>query len=167
MVVSDSSPLILLAKADLLEAFGGDFPEQVLIPPQVQMECCENKETFDGQLIARLIKEKRIVVRKLKNPAVAAEIRKEFNLGKGEAEAIALAQATKATLIFIEDRNGINACKILRLPFTGVLGILLRMHDKDVVSKEEALRKLDLLERYGRYKADIITDVRRRLETMK
>jgi predicted nucleic acid-binding protein len=167
MVVSDASPLILLAKADLLEAFLGEFPERVLIPPQVQIECCENKDTFDAQLIARLIKERHIAVRKLKNPAIAAQIRKEFNLGKGEAEAIALAQTTIAKLILIEDRNGMNACKILRLPFTGVLGILVRMHEKGLVSTEEAVRKLDLLERYGRYKADIIADVRRRLETMK
>jgi hypothetical protein len=66
VVVSDASPLILLAKADLLEAFLGEFPEPVLIPPQVQMECCEHKDTFDAQLIARLIKERHIVVRKLK-----------------------------------------------------------------------------------------------------
>ena len=81
--------------------FLGEFPERVLIPPQVQMECCETKDTFDAKLIARLIKERHIVVRKLKNPGVAAEIRKEFNLGRGEAEAIALAQSTMATLILI------------------------------------------------------------------
>ena len=159
--------MILLAKADLLEAFIEDFPERVLIPPQVHMESCGNKDTFDAQLIARLIKDRYMVVRKLKNPAVVAEIRKEFNLGKGEAEAIALAQATMAKLIFIEDRNGMNACKILRLPFSGVLGILVRMHDKGLVSTEEAIRKLDLLERYGRYKANILADVKGRLETMK
>jgi uncharacterized protein len=167
MAISDASPLILLAKADLLEAFLDDFPEQVLIPPQVQIECCENKDTFDAQLIARLIKEKRIVVRKVRSQTIAGRIRKEFNLGKGEAEAITLAQASKANLILIEDRNGINACKILKLPFTGVLGILLRMREKELVSKDEALRKLDLLKRYGRYKADIIADVRRRLEAVK
>ena len=167
MVVSDASPLILLAKIDLLEAFIGEFPERVLIPPQVQTECCATKDTFDAQLIARLIKERHIVVRKLKSPGVAAKIRKEFNLGKGEAEVIALAQTITAKLILIEDRNGMNACKILKLPFTGVLGILVRMHEKKLVSTEEAVRKLDLLERYGRYKADIIADVRRRLEAMK
>lgn len=121
----------------------------------------------DAQLIARLIKEKRITVRKLKNRMAAAQIRKEFSLGKGEAEAIALAHAAKAKLVFMEDRNGINACKILKLPFTGVLGILLRMREKELVSKEEALRKLELLQKYGRYKADIIADVKRRPEAKK
>jgi len=31
------------------------------------LSCCEHKDTFDAQLIARLIKERHIVVRKLKN----------------------------------------------------------------------------------------------------
>ncbi len=167
MAISDASPLILLAKAELLETFLDDFPEQVLIPRQVQVECCEKKDTFDAQLIARLIKEKRLAVRKLKNQAAANQIREEFNLGKGEAEAIALAQATKAKVVFIEDRNAVNACKILKLPFTGALGILLRMREKELISKEEALRKLEILQKYGRYKADIVADVRRRLEAKK
>jgi predicted nucleic acid-binding protein len=115
-------------------------------------------------LIARLIKEKRIVVRKLKNRSVAEQIRNDFNLGKGEAEAIALAQAMKGQLVFIEDRNAVNACKILKLPFVGVLGILLRMREKNLLSREDALRKLEILEKLGRYKASIIADVRRRLE---
>lgn len=167
MAISDASPLILLAKAELLETFLDDFPEQVWIPPYVQVECCGNKDTFDAQLIARLIKEKRIVVRKLKTQAVTEQIRKEFNLGRGAAEAIALAQTTKAKLVFIEDRNAVNACKILTLPFTGVLGILLRMRERKLISKDEALRKLEILQKYGRYKADIIADVKRRLEAKK
>jgi predicted nucleic acid-binding protein len=167
MAVSDASPLILLAKAELLEKFLEDFPEQILIPPHVLIECCENKDTFDAQLIARLIKEKRISVRKLKSQAAANQLREEFNLGKGEAEAIALAQSLKAEMIFIEDRNGINACKILKLPFAGVLGILLRMREKELISKDEALRTLEILQKYGRYKADILADVKRCLEAKK
>jgi predicted nucleic acid-binding protein len=167
MAVADASPLILLAKVELLETFLDDFPGEVLIPPHVQVECCENKDTFDAQLISRLIKEKRIVIRKLKTQAVAQQLRKEFNLGKGEAEAVALAQATKSDLVFIEDKKGVDACKILRLPFTGVLGILLRMREKGVIVKEEALRKLEILQKSGRYKSVIIADVKRRLEGKK
>jgi len=80
---------------------------------------------------------------------------------------VTLAQATKADLVFIEDRNGVNACKILKLPFTGVLGILLRMREKGLISKEEALVKLETLQTFGRYKIDIIADVKRRLGVKK
>jgi predicted nucleic acid-binding protein len=39
-------------------------------------------------------------------------------LGKGEAEAIALALKEKAELLGIDDKNGINACKLLGIRFT-------------------------------------------------
>ena len=164
MIVFDASPLILLARTELLEGFLTAFPEPVVIPPAVQVECCENKESFDAKLIAAVIKDKRITVRKLTTRKGFEQIRREFNLGIGEAEAIALARAIKAGLIAIEDRNGVNACKILKQPFTGVLGIVLRMHEKGLIEREQALRKLDILSKIGRYRAEIIQDVRQRLE---
>ena len=167
MIVFDASPLILLAKAELLERFLGSFPEPVVIPQAVQAECCENKVLFDAQLIARLIAEKHIEVRKLRDRKAFEQIRREFNLGIGEAQAIALAQASKARLIAIEDRNGVNACKILKLPFTGALGILLRMREKELIPEEDLLRKLEILRKYGRYSAEVLNDVRRRLEATK
>ena len=167
MIVFDASPLILLAKAELLERFLGSFPEPVVIPQAVQAECCENKVLFDAQLIARLIAEKHIEVRKLRDRKAFEQIRRGFNLGIGEAQAIALAQASKARLIAIEDRNGVNACKILKLPFTGALGILLRMREKELIPEEDLLRKLEILRKYGRYSAEVLNDVRRRLEATK
>lgn len=164
MIIFDASPLILLAKAELLTRFLGSSPEPVVIPQTVQAECCESKASFDAQLIARLIMEKHIEVRKLKVHKGFEQLRREFSLGAGEAQAIALAQTSNARLIVIEDRNGVNACKILKLPFTGALGILLRMREKELLSKEEVLGKLEILRKYGRYRADIVNDVRRRLE---
>ena len=98
-------------------------------------------------------------MRKLRGHEAFEQLRREFRLGVGEAQAIALAQASNARLIAIEDRNGSNACKILKLPFTGALGILLRMREKELISGEEVLRKLEILRKYGRYRA---RDCRRR-----
>ena len=167
MIVSDASPLILLAKTELLEGFLDAFPEPVVIPPAVEFECCENRASFDAKLIASLIKGKRIAVRTVGRRAGFERIRREFNLGVGEAEAIALAQLNKARLIAIEDKNGVNACKILKLSFIGVLGILIRMREMELVSREEALRKLEILKSLGRYRADIIEHVQQRLEAKK
>jgi len=164
MMVSDASPLILLAKCELLEMFLDGLVETLMIPPHVQVECCGSKDTFDAQLIGRLISEKRIIVRRVGNRTLATRIRREFNLGRGEAEAIALAQSMGSQLVIMEDRNGVNACKVLKLPFTGVLGILLRMHEKKSITAEESLQKLDVLRKYGRYKPEIVSDVRRLLE---
>ena len=64
-------------------------------------------------------------------------------------------------------RDAVNACKILKLPFTGAIGILLRMREKELTSEVETLRKLEILRKYGRYRAEIVDDVRRRLEAKK
>jgi predicted nucleic acid-binding protein len=164
MIVFDASPLILLAKSELLERFLSSFPEPAVIPTAVQAECCEKRDSFDAQLISRLIQEKHIRVRKLRSRPACDRIRREFNLGMGEAEAIALAHGSNASLIAIEDRNGVNACRILKLPFTGALGILIRMREKGLVSMEESLRRLETLQKFGRYRPEIIDDVRYRLE---
>ena len=97
-------------------------------------------------------------------PANSISCADDCAFDKGKAD---LAQSSKASLIAIEDRSGVNACKILRLPFTGALGILIRMREKDMVSEEEAVRKLETLQKFGRYRPDIIEDVKRRLEAKK
>jgi len=74
---------------------------------------------------------------------------------------------SKARLIAIADRSGVNACKILKLSFIGVLGILIRMRERGLVSREEALRKLEILKTFGRYRTDIVEHVRQRLEAKK
>jgi predicted nucleic acid-binding protein len=85
-------------------------------------------------------------------------------MGKGEAEAIALALREKALLVGIDDKNGINACKLLDISFTTAVGILLRTHEKGLIDRNTALAKLTALASYGRYKNSILEDARLRLE---
>ena len=85
-------------------------------------------------------------------------------LGRGEAEAIALALTKKAQLLAIDDKNGINACKLLSIPFTTAVGILIRSREMRLINTSEALEKLAALAKHGRYKGLIIEDARRKLE---
>ena len=78
-----------------------------------------------------------------------------------------MAFSSKSRLVAIDDKNGINACKLLKLPFATAINILLRMREKGRIENEAALIKLEALERYGRYKSDIIADARSRLEGYK
>jgi predicted nucleic acid-binding protein len=88
----------------------------------------------------------------------------DFCLGRGEAEAIALALNEKAQLLGIDDKNGINACKLLGIAFTTAVGILIRSREKGLLEEPEALEKLALLAKHGRYKDSIIEDARLQLE---
>jgi len=163
MVVFDASTLILLAKAELLELFLAGSKMKVAIPEEVEKECCRAKKTLDALIIEKAVVESKIKVVTVKNRALVAKLRADFSLGKGEAEAIVLALKKRA-LLGTDDKNGINASKLLGIAFTTAVGILIRSREKGLLERPEALAKLAILAKYGRYKDSIIEDARWRLE---
>jgi len=164
MIVLDASTLILLTKADLLEKFLDHVGQQVAVPAKVERESCRVKKSIDALMIQKAIRENRISVRTVKDRALCSKLQSDFGLGGGEAEAMALALSERATLVGIDDRNGIHACKLLKLGFTTAIGILVRMQEKGLLQKEEAVSKLGTLEQYGRYSPDIVADAHSKLE---
>jgi predicted nucleic acid-binding protein len=164
MLVLDASTLILLAKAELLGPFLEGIKLRAVIPEEVARECCGAKKTLDALVIQQALDESAITVIPVKNRKLVAKLQADFSLGQGEAEAIALAVGQRASLIGIDDKNGINACKLLGVPFTTAIGILLRSREKGLLDRSWALAALASLARYGRYKESIIEDARLKLE---
>lgn len=164
MIVFNSSTLILLAKAELLGTFLAEIKDKVVIPGQVQMECCEEKQSVDALFIRKAIQEKKLFVQPLKDKRLYGKILPDFPLGKGEAEALALAASQKARLFATDDKKAIQASKLLKIPFTTALDILVGMYEKGVLETQEARAKLEALQKYGRYKREIIEDAKSRLE---
>jgi len=164
MIVLNSSTLILLAKVELLDTFLAEIKDIVVIPRQVQTECCEEKQSVDALLIRKAIQEKKLLVQPLKDKRLYTKILLDFPLGKGEAEALALAASQRARFFATDDKKAIQASKLLRIPFTTALDILVGMYEKGVLEKQEAHEKLEALRKYGRYKKEIIEDAKSRLE---
>jgi predicted nucleic acid-binding protein len=164
MFVFDSSTLILIAKIEVLDIFLDEIAMDVAISEAVELECCESKMALDALIIQKAVDESRIKVVSVENKALAAKLRGDFRLGIGEAEAIALATLEKTLLVGIDDKSGINACKLLGISFTTAVGILVRSREKRLVSRSGALAKLAELAKHGRYKKSIIEDARVRLE---
>ncbi|HXB69748.1 MAG TPA: hypothetical protein VNY05_15965 [Candidatus Acidoferrales bacterium] len=164
MIVFDASTLILLAKAELLESFLMQSTLAAVVPREVAREACEEKSSFDSLLIRRLIAEKQIALESLRERTLFNKLRLDLGLGLGEAEAIALAVARSAQLAATDDKRAIDACKLVRMPFTSAVAILVRMHEKGAIDQQSALLKLGILERAGRYKKSIIGAARLRLE---
>ena len=164
MIVFDASTLILLAKSELLDPFLAGVKLEVAIPAEIEKECCGSKKTLDALIIQKALDETRIKVVAVKNRKVVAKLQADFGLGKGEAEAIALALNEKAQLLAIDDKNGINACKLLGVAFATAVAILIQSRQKRLLGGPDALAKLGLLAKYGRYKDSIIEDARRKLE---
>jgi len=164
MFVLDASTLILVTKAELLDLLLAHTGVPVAIPGEVAGECCSSKRALDAVVIQKALDESRIRTMVVKNRRLVAKLQADFSLGKGEAEAIALAVIEKAQLLGIHDKNGINACKLLGVAFTTAVGILVRSREKEWLEGPEALERLARLAKYGRYKDSIIDDARLKLE---
>lgn len=165
MIVFDACTLILIAKAELLDSFLTDIEVEAAIPMEVKKECCGVKKSLDALLIQKALHELRLKVIAVKNRKLVVKLQGDFGLGRGEAEAIVLALAEKAQVLGIDDKNGINACKLLGIAFTTAIGILVRSCEKGLLTGSEALAKLTTLAKHGRYKESILEDARRKLET--
>lgn len=165
MIVFDASTLILIAKAELLDLFLVNVALPAAIPGEVEKECCGSKKTLDALIIQKAVDESRIKTVVVRNRRLVAKLQADLSLGKGEAEALVLALNEKAQLLGIDDKNGINACKLLGVAFTTAVGILIRSREKGLLEESEALEKLALLAKHGRYKASIIEDARQKLES--
>ncbi len=115
LVVSNSTPLIHLAKIGRLELLGEFFGE-VLIPEAVYREC--------------------VVEERLKRSLM-------IKLDEGESEAIVLALEKKADLILIDDYDGREVARALGLKVTGTIGILLKAKFSGrITSLKDELEKL-------------------------
>jgi predicted nucleic acid-binding protein len=164
MFIFDASTLILIAKTEMLGEFLDGVNLQVAIPFEVEKECCRVKKSLDALMIQKALDESRIRAIAVKDRRLVTKLQGDFGLGRGEAEAIVLALAERARVLGIDDKNGINACKLLGVAFTTAVGILVRMREKRLFTIAEALVKLEALAKHGRYKPSILQDARRKLE---
>lgn len=152
MLVSNASTLILLAKASILQEFLDNF--KVVIPKEVFSEVVGNKDTFDSMLIRREIERGRINVGEIDGKKLKVMLQ-EFRLHEGEAAAYILFNDTKARAILTDDRELIKLCRIERTPFICSMAIIVRMYEKNLITKKNANDKLDRLYDYGRYSKGI------------
>ncbi len=164
VLVFDASTLILLAKSDLLDFFLEDFEGSLLLPAAVEEESTGFPGRPDGVLIRQRITEGRLTVEEVRQSNVLARLGRDFRLGAGEAEALALAlERGDSALVATDDRNAIRACRVLRIRFVTSLGILVRAVEKGLLSPEDGARCLERLRSYGRFKAEVIEEVARQI----
>jgi predicted nucleic acid-binding protein len=122
-VVSDSGPLIHLARAghfDLLQLLYG----RLLIPPSVYQEVVVRGRGQDG---SRELSRARWIHHRRPRRADLATALGAF-LGRGEAEAIALAAERKDTLLLIDEVHGRRVARKMGISVRGALGVLLQGH---------------------------------------
>jgi len=119
--VSNSSPIIHLAKIDQLNLLA-DFFDELIIPPAVYAECITDGKGRPE--VARIKQASWLRVVPVANQNLITLLNAEID--RGEAEAIVLALETQAGLILLDDADAREKARLYHLKMTGLLGILLR-----------------------------------------
>ncbi len=160
--VSDATSLILLAKVGLLESFTNRNP--VVVPQHVFNEVVKGKDKgrVDAFLVEKLRDEKKLIITFPKEET-KARIQKLFNLKGGELDVLAISLETKA-VILTDDKKCLNAAKALKVGFITTLDVVVTLHEKGALSKEKALKCMELLEEYGWYSRNLIKSYKEALK---
>jgi predicted nucleic acid-binding protein len=118
--VSDTGPLIALAKADALTLLKELFGD-VDVPPAVHRELLAKS----GAEAPRLDVAFAAYLHVTNPPPVPLDVQRvTAHLGAGEQQAIALAYQT-GSLLLIDDRSGRSAARRLGVSVTGTVGVLV------------------------------------------
>lgn len=141
-VVSDSTPLIHLAKVGHIEILFSLYKE-ILITKEVYREAVEEGillEKEDAGFIHDYVG-KGIHVKSPKSSS--KHLVEKYLIHRGEADSIQLAKETGAQLILMNERDGRNAAKSEGLNVRGSIGILFDALKTGVINDEEALNILE------------------------
>ena len=170
LVIIDSSSLIIGTKAGLLKVICEEF--QVEIPEKVFEETVvvvKALQKIDALKIEKAIEENKIVIKKTKSlkEGKVAKWLSQLNLDDGEMEAIKLYLQTNAKLLLVDDRQAINAAKLLEINWATIPDIIIGFAVRKKISREKALEALKMAQREGRYKIDFILKAFNKIEKLK
>lgn len=144
IAISNTSPLILLDKAEHLWILGNLF-KKVIISPSVDKEWLRP--------VGYVMPEWMIVLPlSEKAKSIAKKLYKE--LDKGEAEAIALFKTIKADWLLIDDLKGRRYAKSLGLPVVGTAGLLIAAKQRGIIQQIKPI--FDVLKKHRYYLSDDI-----------
>jgi len=138
MIVSNSSGLIHVTKLSKA-LFLREYAERVLIPEAVHTEVVERgkKEGYlEADSIESFEREGWITVEPLKPKYRRLAVELGGTLGRGEAEAIALA-SQNASLLLIDDDHGRRAARYYKVNTLSTLGMLLEFLLSGKIRKQE------------------------------
>lgn len=164
MIVSNSGPLIHLAKIGRIEILKDIF-RKAIIPREVKLEIVDrgkDEGMGDAFLIESEIENGWIVINQRNNGKVK-EIAESAGIDIGEASAIMLARRTKCPVL-IDDLAARRFASGLGLEVVGSIGVLIRYAKLQKISKNEALGALDKLALVMWLSLDVYEDARKIIE---
>ena len=154
----DACSIILLGKATILEDFAKW--KELVIPRAVYNEVLrgKNKLLLDALLLEKLVKEKKILVNNNLKVDVVQKLMKDFGLGLGEAETIALTLELKEKAIVTDNKQGRKAAKINGLVLLGSIDVIIALYKAKRVNKEKSISSLKILKEKGWFQNYLIEE---------
>jgi len=152
VVVSDSTPLIYLAKVGKLSLVKDVF-ERVSVPEAVFNEAVVQGKALnisDASIIERLVGA--WIIRERVRPEVDAEYRfldTNTRMGLGEKEAIKLCKQLSADYFIVDDREARRVSRILNIRPIGTCGIIVQSYRQGSTTRGEAVQIVDDLVKAG------------------
>ena len=129
-IVSNSSPLIFLAKIGKLDFLKG---YSLLVPEQVIDEVIgRNKEKDSSVLIEGWLQKNKVTIKK-------TELLRSLpaGLGDGEKAAISLAMTEGVNAILIDERKARRTAKLLGLKPKGTIGVIYEQYLRGYIKRQE------------------------------
>ena len=143
-VVSDASPLILLAKIRRLNLLKKLYSE-VLIPREVEKEVTRR----EASPIISGIREGWIKVEELKLSSEVKEMGENLGLHEGEMYALSLALQANIKEVLADDKLARVSARILGLKTIGCLGVVMKAYETGVITRIEAVNAIQKLVKAG------------------
>ncbi len=128
-VITNTSPLLLLAKIGRLDLLGQLFKEALVA--RAVYEEIKAKPGRETQEIETLLQTK---VLHLQEARIDIVRNLPVDLGKGERETIALAIGINADLVVMDDQEGRRLARARGLPVTGTIGILIEARERKLIA---------------------------------
>lgn len=164
-VIADSSALIGITRIGRLQLLRGVYQE-VLVPPAVYHEVVivgtrlykpgagDVEKAVDTGWV-------RITPLTAEQQEKVADFRAIGGIGKGEAEALALAER-RNLLIILDDRRARDLAAILGLEFVGTAAVLLEGYQRGILARADFLVSLREIGKFMWLSPDVMAEILRR-----
>lgn len=161
-LIADASSLILLAKSSVLSTL--IEKNKILIPETVYNEIIKGKDKGmqDAFIIETFVKNDKIRIEKVEE-IDKKKIKELFGLWRGECEVISLAMKKNQPII-TDDKKCLNAAKAINAKFMTAIDIITALYLAKQIDKKKALEALDVLEKFGWYKREIILNYKEKIK---
>lgn len=156
MIVADTMVVIHLAKITLLERSCERF-KPVVIPEEVHREILEGEKKGYGdvKIIQDLIRAGKVSIKHVRDKNLLKRAR-EFNVQRGEAEALAIYWQENAEYLASDDDNVRKKSTLLNLNLIGTPAIILRLYKDHLIDKNKLRDSLRALRKIGWFSNAVI-----------